>query len=118
MKATLLPQENTYLQEPSLQIQRVVNQSWVNIPHHWVHVNIDASLIDIETKTSVAGIIRDKHGLCCLIFYCLSYASNLLHAELLAIRQGLHMANDGGTLILLSTRIVNKRLTWSLTEQI
>ena len=71
-----------------------VSNCRLNISHPWVHVNVDASFVDIETKTSLACVIRDYQGIWCQGFYCLSYASNPLHAELLAIRQGLHMASE------------------------
>lgn len=38
--------------------------------------------------------IRDSRGHWCNGFYCISYATNPLHAELLAIRHDLHTSNE------------------------
>lgn len=31
-------------------------------PSTWIHVKIDASFVDIETKICIAGVILDKQG--------------------------------------------------------
>lgn len=74
-------------------------ESFINRNHftvNWVHVNVDASYVDIETESCIAGIIRNNYGRWKLGFCCLSYTANPLHAELIAIRQGLHIASEEG----------------------
>lgn len=63
-------------------------------PHPWVYIHVDTSFVDIVTKTSIAGIVRDNQGNWLLGFHCFSYASNPLLAELLAISKGLQVASE------------------------
>lgn len=68
--------------------------SWENIKPPFVHVNVDASFVKIEIKTHVAGLIRNDKGVWIMGFHSCIYASNVLHAELLAIRTGLRVASE------------------------
>lgn len=71
-----------------------VPSKWFNLLCPCVHVNVDASFVNIETKSSCVGVIRDKQGEWCLGFHSLSHASNSLHAELMTICQGLHVGSE------------------------
>lgn len=77
---------------PLLKTPRI-SQKWKNYSMSYVHVNVDASFMKIETITSIAGVIRNHWVDWIRGFQGLSYATNSLHAECLAIRQGLHIAS-------------------------
>lgn len=67
---------------------------WRPSPPSFVHIHVDASFVNIETKSSLAGVIRDCFGSWLHGYYSLSYVIDPYHVELLALRQGFEMAKD------------------------
>lgn len=97
--------------EQTINVAFLLTAQFLNIPHspslsypkceyNWayddtfVHVNVDATFINIETVSSIAGLLRSDKGVWIMGFHCPIYATKALHAELLVIRYGLQVASD------------------------
>ncbi|KAL9343312.1 hypothetical protein Peur_063743 [Populus x canadensis] len=69
---------------------------WNKPPPGFVKLNTDASYKYISSKSSIAGVCRDEHGIWLFGFSCRVKSESAFEAELLAVREALKLAWDKG----------------------
>ena len=93
-KALNLAKEFRAAQTSSVLDKTARPSKWSPSPPLFVHIHVDASFVNIETKSSLAVFVRDCLGGWLYGCYSLSYAIDPYHAELLALRKGFELARE------------------------